>query len=120
MHSSQVIDHFQQPRNAGILPDATVTVTAENPACGDVLQLAVLIVNGAIREVRFKSQGCTASIACGSVLTELIAGKTLVEARQLQRQQIVDALGGLSNETMHASHLAMDALYKALKQVAET
>lgn len=65
------------------------------------------------------AQGCTTSIACGSMLTEMIAGKRISEARQLQRQQLVDALGGLSNETMHASHLAMDALKQALEQAPQ-
>ena len=120
MYAPEVIDHFQNPRNVGEVPNATVTVSVENPACGDLLQLSLLIESGVITQARYKTRGCATSIACGSLLTELISGKTLDDARKVHRRQIVDALGGLTNETMHASHLAMDALEKALKQVAET
>lgn len=117
MYAPEVIDHFQHPRNVGELTHATVTVTVENPACGDIMQLGLMVEAGTISEVRYKTRGCATSIACGSLLTELISGKTLDEARRVHRRQIVDGLGGLTNETMHASHLAMDALEKALRQV---
>ncbi|HUR36224.1 MAG TPA: iron-sulfur cluster assembly scaffold protein [Terriglobales bacterium] len=115
MYAPEVIDHFQNPRNVGELSNATVTVTAENPACGDLLQLSMKVETGTITAARYKVRGCATAIACGSLLTELLTGKTLDQARQIHRRQIVDALGGLTNETMHASHLAMDALEKALK-----
>ncbi len=117
MYAPEVIDHFQNPRNVGELANATVTVTVENPACGDIMQLGLKVEAGTITEARYKTRGCATSIACGSLLTELISGKTVEEARRVHRRQIVDTLGGLTNETMHASHLAMDALEKALKQV---
>ena len=117
MYAPEVIDHFQNPRNVGELANATVTVTADNPACGDLMQLALLVEAGVITAARYKARGCATSIACGSLLTELLTGKTLEEARHVHRRQIVDTLGGLTNETMHASHLAMDALEKALKQL---
>ncbi|HUS18732.1 MAG TPA: iron-sulfur cluster assembly scaffold protein [Terriglobales bacterium] len=118
MYAPEVIEHFQNPRNVGELPEATVMVTAENPACGDLLQLWLLVEAGVITQARYKTRGCSTSIACGSLLTELVTGKTLEQSRQIHRRQIVDALGGLTNETMHASHLVMDALEKALKQLA--
>lgn len=118
MYAPEVIDHFQHPRNVGDLPNATVTVTAENPACGDMMQLGLLVEAGVITAARYKTRGCATSIACGSLITEMVTGKTLDEARHIHRRQIVDALGGLTNETMHASHLAMEALEKALKQLA--
>ncbi len=117
MYAPEVIDHFQNPRNVGELPNATVTVTVENPACGDLMQLGLLLEAGVITQARYKTRGCATSIACGSLLTELVSGKTLEEACHVHRRQIVDGLGGLTNETMHASHLAMDALEKALKQI---
>ena len=92
-------------------------VTAENPACGDLLRLWLLVEGDVITQARYKTRGCASSIACGSLLTELVTGKTIDQARQIHRRQIVDTLGGLSNETMHASHLAMDALEKALQEL---
>jgi nitrogen fixation NifU-like protein len=114
MFSAEVLDHFEHPRHSGDLPDASVTVRAENPACGDIMQLALKIENGTITAARFRTRGCVASIACGSLLTELIHGKTIAEARAITRQQIVEAVGGLPRESLHASHLAMDALAAAL------
>ena len=74
-------------------------------------------VKGSITDVRFKTKGCVASIACGSRLTEMMIGQTLERARSLDRDHLVSSLGGLSNETMHASHLAFDALAAALSQL---
>ena len=118
MYAPEVIDHFQNPRNVGELENATVTVTAENPACGDLMQLSLRVESNVVTAARYKTRGCATSIACGSLLTELVTGKTLDDARHIHRRQLVDILGGLTNETMHASHLAMDALEKALKQLA--
>lgn len=118
MYAPEVIDHFQNPRNVGELENATIAVTAENPACGDLMHLWLQVDVGVITAARYKARGCATSIACGSLLTELLTGKTLEEARQIHRRQIVDALGGLTNETMHASHLVMDALEKALKSLS--
>lgn len=118
MYSAQVLDHFQNPRNSGDLPDADVTVSVENPVCGDVIRLSLRVSDGRIAECRFKVRGCATAIACGSLLTELIKGKSLEDARKVDRQQIVDALGGLSNETSHGSHLAIDVLHQALKSVS--
>src|SRR5215469_7608074 len=113
MYSECVLDHFQHPRNAGELPGADAEVEAQNPACGDILRLAATVGDDRLTEVRFRARGCTASIAAASALTELLKGKTLAEARELRRETLVETLGGLPNESMHASYLALDAL-KAL------
>ena len=110
MYSPAVLDHFKNPRNAGELPDATATVEVSNPVCGDILQLAVRLAEGRIAEARFKTRGCVTAIACGSLLTEMIRGRTLEEARNITYQQISDALGGLPPATVHGSQLASDAL----------
>ncbi|MGH8248074.1 MAG: iron-sulfur cluster assembly scaffold protein, partial [Gammaproteobacteria bacterium] len=110
MYSAQLIDHFEHPRNVGEVPDADVRVEVENPACGDIMLLTLKLAGGRIAEARYRTRGCVASIACGSLLTEWLRNKTLEEARALRREEVVTAIGGLSNETMHASHLVMDAL----------
>ena len=113
MYSAQVIDHFEHPRNVGELPDADVSVEVSNPACGDIMNLSLKLEGGRIAAARYRTRGCVTSIACGSVLTEMLLGRTVEEARALRREEIVAALGGLSNETLHGSHLAMDALKEA-------
>src|SRR5690348_6964140 len=119
MYSEQVLDHFQNPRNAGELADADVSVQLENPACGDILKLWLKAKDGLITEARFKAKGCVPAMACGSLLTEMITGRTLAEARQMKREELVKAIGGLPKESSHAGHLAIDALAAALRTVTE-
>jgi nitrogen fixation NifU-like protein len=117
MYSAQVLDHFQNPRNAGEIADADATAEIENPACGDVLRLTVKVGSGRITESRYKAKGCVAAIACGSALTELIAGKTLSEAQNLRREDLIAALGSLPRGSTHAAQLAFDALAAVLSLV---
>jgi len=116
MYSAQLLDHFQNPRNAGEVAGADATAEIENPACGDILRLTLRVSAGRISEVKFKAKGCVASIACGSALTELVLGKTVNEARNIQREEIITAVGGLPQGSSHAAHLALDALSAALSQ----
>lgn len=119
MYPPQLIDHFEHPRNSGIMDSPDVTVQSENPACGDVMKLMLRVNNGIISEAKYQVRGCVASIACGSVLTEALPGKSVAEAAAIKREWLVQSLGGLSSESMHASHLAMDCLKQALKQLAK-
>jgi len=116
MYSPQLLDHFQNPRNAGEVANPDASVQIENPACGDILKLTLRITNGRITEIRFLAKGCVPAMACGSLLTELVQGKTIEEARRLRREELVRGIGGLPEASTHASHLAMDALGAALKQ----
>jgi nitrogen fixation protein NifU and related proteins len=116
MYSPQLLDHFEHPRNPGEVPNADATVQVENPACGDILQLSLKVSKGHIGEIRFLAKGCVPAMACGSALTELVSGITLEAARGLRREEIVQAVGGLPEASVHASHLAMDALAAVLKQ----
>jgi len=118
MYSGQVLDHFERPRNAGTIADADSSARVENPACGDVLELTLRIAEGRIAEIRFRAKGCVAAMACGSALTELVQEKSLDEARRLTREELLRAVGGLPPASAHASHLAMDALDVALRQLA--
>ena len=112
-----MLDHFQNPRNAGELPPPAVTVEVSNPACGDIMRLSVLVEEGRLQDVRFKTSGCVAAIACGSLLTELVHGKTLDEAKRTSAFDIATGLGGLPPESGHASILAEDALKAVFKAV---
>jgi nitrogen fixation NifU-like protein len=117
MYSPQVLDHFEHPRNAGVVADADAEVQIENPACGDVLRLTVRVAGDRIDEIRFLAKGCVSSMACGSALTELVRGSTIAQARALTREQLVEAVGGLPAASTHASHLAVDALEAVLEQL---
>jgi len=117
MYSAHVLGHFECPRNAGTVAGADASVRMENPACGDQLELTVKLAAGRIEEIRFRAKGCVAAMACGSALTELVWGKTLQEAGNLSREELVSALGGLPRASEHASHLAMDALNALLRQL---
>ena len=116
MYSAQVLDHFQNPRNAGEIADADAMAEIENPACGDVVRLTLKASAGRITEARFKAKGCVAAIACASALTELVVGKTLNEARELRREDVIAAVGGLPQASTHAAQLAVDVLSAALSQ----
>jgi nitrogen fixation NifU-like protein len=116
-YSEKVLEHFEHPRNVGELHSPDAVVRLEHPVCGDIMSLAVKLSGDRIDEVRFRTRGCVASIAAGSCLTEMIAGRSLTEARALKREQLVEALGGLPNASIHATHLAMDALTQVLSKL---
>jgi nitrogen fixation protein NifU and related proteins len=118
MYSPEVLDHFEHPRNAGIVAEPDASVQIENPACGDVLKLSLKLAGNRIEDIRFLAKGCVCSMACGSALTELAHGKTLQDARKLMRDELVNAVGGLPPASTHAAHLAMDALAAALDQIS--
>jgi len=117
MYSPQVLDHFQNPRNPGSVANPDASAQVENPACGDVLKLTLRIAAGRIEDIRFLAQGCVPAMACASLLTELVKGKTIAEARQLSRERLINSIGGLPQASNHASHLAMDTLAALLKQL---
>lgn len=119
MYSTQLLDHFHHPRNAGEVQNPTSSAKLENPACGDVLLLTLRTKGNRIVEIRFLAQGCVAAMACASALTELVCQRSLAEARGLQREEIVRAVGGLPPESSHASHLALDTLRALLQQLPD-
>jgi nitrogen fixation NifU-like protein len=117
MYSTQMLDHFQNPRNAGEVIDADAVAQIENPACGDVLRLTLRVQSGRIAEIRFKAKGCVPSMACASALTELVAGRSLEETRRLDRDALIAAVGGLPQASTHAAQLALDTFSAALDQL---
>jgi len=117
MYSTQLLDHFQNPRNAGEVADADAIAQIENPACGDVLRFSLKMNSGRIAEIRFKAKGCVPSMACASALTELVAGRTLDESHSVQRDAVIAAVGGLPQASTHAAQLALDTLSAALNQL---
>ena len=115
MYSPQLLDHFEHPRNAGVLDSPDAVVHLENPVCGDVLALSARVMDGRIAEIRFKAKGCVPAMACGSALTTLASGRTLAEAAGINVDAVASVLGGLPQASNHAAHLAIDALTLLLR-----
>jgi nitrogen fixation NifU-like protein len=118
MYSKVLLDHFQNPRNAGEIAGATIAVESSNPVCGDVLKLFARMENARIVEIRFLCRGCAASIACASALTEQVDGRTRREASAITAEVLSEALGGLPPASFHAAQLAVDALAQLLEQAS--
>ncbi|MGA3316876.1 MAG: iron-sulfur cluster assembly scaffold protein [Candidatus Korobacteraceae bacterium] len=117
MYSPQLLDHFERPRNSGELPDADAQVRVENPACGDILELAIKMNAGRIGEIRFRAKGCVAAMACASAMTELAKGRSRQEAIAIDKAEILSAVGGVPPASGHAAQLAVDALREALHKL---
>ena len=110
-------DHLAHPRNAGELPEASVVAEQSNPVCGDRLRLALIVRDDRIEAVRYLAYGCPPTLVCGSVLTELILGRTTAEAKNLTRNDLLDAIGGLPSRKHHAAALAIETLNAAVSQL---
>ncbi|MFY9845125.1 MAG: iron-sulfur cluster assembly scaffold protein [Terriglobales bacterium] len=115
MYSPKLLDHFQNPRNAGTIAAPDRTARLENPVCGDILEFTLKLEGNRIADIRFRAKGCVPSMACGSAITELIKGKSLDEARRLSREELIQEVNGLPLTSTHASHLAMDTLAALLR-----
>lgn len=111
----KLLEHFQHPRNVGVLADESGVATVNNPQCGDTMKLFIRIEGEVISDVRWQTRGCSSAIAASSAASEIIKGLSIAEARQVTRQAIADALGGLPPARMHGSILAVDAVRAALR-----
>jgi|TARA_R110000751_G_scaffold147375_1_gene251988 nitrogen fixation NifU-like protein len=119
-YSKQVLDHYENPRNVGVLDkdDKDVgTGMVGAPACGDVMRLQIKINDdGVIEDARFKTYGCGSAIASSSLLTEWVKGKTLEEASNIKNTDIVEELE-LPPVKIHCSVLAEDAIKSAIEDL---
>ncbi len=116
MHGERLLDHFQNPRNAGSLEPPAIKVDVSNPACGDMLRLWARFENDRVAAARFQTRGCTASIAASSALTEWMTGKSRAELAAFSPAVIEEALGGLEPASRHAAVLCADGLKKLLAE----
>ena len=117
MYSQKVLDHFHRPRNVGEIAHATAVIEMTNPVCGDLMKLWIVVHDGKISEVKFKTEGCIPAVACGSWLTETMLGKSPAELAPLTAEQIEAGLDGLPPASRHASALAADALKRVLREL---
>lgn len=114
-YSESFKSHIANPRNPGELPDANAIAEETNPVCGDRLRLSLIVRDGRIEAARFLAYGCPPTLACGSVLTEMIQGKTVEDVMRFTRKDVLDLIGGLPSRKHHAAALAIETLRKALE-----
>lgn len=117
-YSDQFKDHLANPRNAGELSDANAVAEETNPVCGDRLRLSLRILNGRIEAARFLAYGCPPTLVCGSALAERLEGLTVPQALAVTRQNIIEAIGGLSSRKQHAAALAIETLHSAIAKLS--
>lgn len=115
MYNETVLDHFQNPRNAGDIHNADGIGSVSNPSCGDVMKVYIKVADGRLVDVKCKTFGCAAAIACSSIASELVMGRTIKEAFNLTREEVAKALNGLPPEKMACSNLAPDAIRAAIE-----
>ncbi len=113
-YSAKVMDHFMNPRNVGEIENASGVGEVGNPACGDMMRLYLKVEDGRIVDAKFRTFGCGAAIASSSMLTEMIKGKTIAEAREITNRHVAEALDGLPPVKIHCSVMAEEAVKSAL------
>lgn len=114
-YSEKVWDHFEHPRNVGELESPSGSGTVGNAKCGDIMKMDILVEDGIITDVKFKTFGCGAAIATSSMATEMVKGKSIEEALTLTNKAVMEALDGLPPVKIHCSLLAEEAIHAAIE-----
>jgi nitrogen fixation NifU-like protein len=115
MYTEKVMDHFANPRNAGVIEDADGVGEVGNPVCGDMMTFYIKVKDDTLVDVKFQTFGCVAAIAVSSMVSEMAKGKKIGEVRGITNNLVAEALGGLPKNKLHCSNLGADALHKAIE-----
>lgn len=119
LYSNKVMDHFKNPHNMGTIENPSGKGRVGNPVCGDLMELQIKIGvrdgQDYIEDAKFQTFGCGAAVATSSIMTDLIIGKTVEEAKKVSNKAVIEALDGLPPVKRHCSVLAEEALGKALE-----
>ena len=116
-YSATLVEHFLNPRNAGLMREPDGTGEDEFEGCGDLARVFLRVRNGRVAEVRFQSYGCGPTIAAASVASELIAGRAVEDLVNLKAREIEDALDGLPDDRKHAADVVAGAVRAAALDV---
>jgi nitrogen fixation NifU-like protein len=119
IYSEKVMEHFQNPRNVGVIQDADGVGQVGNPVCGDMMSFYIKVKDNRIENVKFQTFGCGAAIAVSSMVSEMAMGKTIEEALKITNKSVAKELGGLPQNKLHCSNLGADALHKAIENYKE-
>lgn len=114
VYSKTVIDHMRNPRNVGLISNADGQASITGP-CGDTMEIWLRVQDGIIEQAAFWTDGCGTTIAAGSMVTELAKGKRATEAFRIAQQDVLDALEGLPDESVHCALLAANTMKEAVK-----
>jgi nitrogen fixation NifU-like protein len=115
IYTDKVMDHFQNPRNVGVIKDADGTGQVGNPVCGDMMSFYIKVKDNKLADIKFQTFGCGAAIAVSSIVSEMAMGKTLEEAMKITNEIVAEELGGLPKNKLHCSNLGADALHAAIE-----
>ncbi|MBN2409232.1 MAG: Fe-S cluster assembly scaffold protein NifU [Candidatus Aminicenantes bacterium] len=115
MYTDKVMDHFQNPRNVGMIKDADGVGKVGNPVCGDMMTFSIKVKDDRLEDVKFQTFGCGAAIAVSSIVSEMAIGKSLDEAMKITNEIVAKELGGLPKNKLHCSNLGADALHAAIE-----
>ena len=114
MYTEQVRDHYEHPRNAGAIDNPSGKAIVRSPVDSDTVLITLRIEDGVIADARFKCMGCAVAIACSSVATEMVRGKSIEQAYGITKQSVAAALGGIPEYKMLCSNLAPEAIREAI------
>lgn len=120
IYSDKVMEHFQNPRNVGVLKDADGVGKVGNPVCGDMMSFYIKVKDNRIEDIKFQTFGCGAAIAVSSMVSEMAMGKTVEEVLKITNKSVAEELGGLPKNKLHCSNLGADALHKAIENYRES
>lgn len=114
VYSEKVMDHFMNPRNVGEIENADGIGEVGNPVCGDMMTFYIKVKDNHLADVKFKTFGCGAAIAVSSMVSEMVMGKTLEDAKKITPELVAQELDGLPKQKFHCSNLGAQALNKAI------
>lgn len=120
MYSEQVRAHYANPRNVGTVDHPSGKAIVRSPVDSDTVLITLRIENDIVQDVKFKCMGCAVAIACSSMATEMVLGKSVAEASQISEQAVAEALGGIPEYKMRCSNLAPEAIRRAIAEWRKT
>ncbi len=114
LYSEQIRDHYAHPRNAGGIPEPSGRAMVKSPVDSDTVLVTLRIENDIVQDAKFKCMGCAVAIACSSMATEMVLGRSVEEAYRITEQEVAEALGGIPEYKMRCSNLAPEAIRRAI------
>jgi nitrogen fixation NifU-like protein len=113
-YSATVLDHIREPRNAGSMANADGHAMITGP-CGDTMSIWLRVRDGVVNDATFWTDGCGTTVAAGSMATELAKGRKVAQALTISQQELLDALEGLPEDSVHCALLAANTLRAAVR-----
>ncbi|MGE5425948.1 MAG: iron-sulfur cluster assembly scaffold protein [Bacillota bacterium] len=118
-YTKKTMSHFLKPKNVGELRNADAEAEIGNMVCGDQLKFSIKVMGDKIKDIKFLSFGCASNIATASLMTEKVKGMSISEAKKFSWKDIVEELGGLPQQKIHCSMMAVKGLQKVIEAYEE-